>query len=505
MVQSMKTKLGEMFQSCTLPQGFKPEYGTAGFRSKADNLDAIVFRCSVLMSMRASIIGKYCGIMITASHNPECDNGVKLVDYNGEMIDEDWQKHATNLAQTDDFDAFWDYIQKLVTVPKYRTHSTSVFIGTDTRQSGKRLSCIATEAIGACGVQSIHLGNVTTPELHFYTKLQVHPNAQNVYTQHLIDTFKSLLVEHCTDNDYTADLHVDCANGVGACKLIEMKPRLLELGLNLILYNIGDGQLNHKCGADYVEKEHKFPLNMHGVPEYARCCSFDGDADRIVYFTKINGLFEILNGDKIACLFVKYLSSNISIDCNIGLIQTAYANGASTKYIADNYPNVNIKCTHTGVQHLHKAAQNFDIGIYFEANGHGTVIFNTNVSHPLSKTLSQVTGDAIGNMLAIECILQTNTNFKEWINLYKDYYTKQVKIFVDKNAFETAYYGRVCIKPLGLQKEIDIIVGKYTDANTRAFVRPSGTEDLVRLYVESSKETCLIDVSDNIQHAIACR
>lgn len=30
----------------------------------------------------------------------------------------------------------------------------------------------------------------------------------------------------------------------------------------------------------------------------------------------------------------------------------------------------------TGVKHLHHKALEYDIGIYFEANGHGTVIFS---------------------------------------------------------------------------------------------------------------------------------
>ena len=34
-------------------------------------------------------------------------------------------------------------------------------------------------------------------------------------------------------------------------------------------------------------------------------------------------------------------------------------------------------CTPTGVKHLHHKALDFDIGVYFEANGHGTVIFST--------------------------------------------------------------------------------------------------------------------------------
>lgn len=33
---------------------------------------------------------------------------------------------------------------------------------------------------------------------------------------------------------------------------------------------------------------------------------------------------------------------------------------------------VPVKCVPTGVKHLHREAQKADIGIYFEANGHGT-------------------------------------------------------------------------------------------------------------------------------------
>ena len=38
------------------------------------------------------------GVMITASHNPEADNGVKLIDPMGEMLEITWEKHATKLA-----------------------------------------------------------------------------------------------------------------------------------------------------------------------------------------------------------------------------------------------------------------------------------------------------------------------------------------------------------------------------------------------------------------------
>lgn len=36
-----------------------------------------------------------------------------------------------------------------------------------------------------------------------------------------------------------------------------------------------------------------------------------------------------------------------------------------------------VRCTKTGVKHLHHVAQEFDVGVYFEANGHGTVSTHT--------------------------------------------------------------------------------------------------------------------------------
>lgn len=70
----------------------------------------------------------------------------------------------------------------------------------------------------------------------------------------------------------------------------------------------------------------------------ARCASIDGDADRIVYFyvDEIKK-FHILDGDRIATLvagYIKELLQESSLQLNLGLVQTAYANAGSTNYIS---------------------------------------------------------------------------------------------------------------------------------------------------------------------------
>lgn len=57
----------------------------------------------------------------------------------------------------------------------------------------------------------------------------------------------------------------------------------------------------------------------------------------------------------------------------VGVVQTAYANGASTRYLT-NTLGLRVVMTATGVKHLHKAAEEFDVGIYFEANGAPTLV-----------------------------------------------------------------------------------------------------------------------------------
>ena len=50
--------------------------------------------------------------------------------------------------------------------------------------------------------------------------------------------------------------------------------------------------------------------------------------------------------------------------------------------------------------------------------------------------------------------------------------------------------------PSGLQDEIDLAISEYPSA--RAFVRPSGTEDVVRVYAEAPDEENVKKLADKI-------
>ena len=57
--------------------------------------------------------------------------------------------------------------------------------------------------------------------------------------------------------------------------------------------------------------------------------------------------------------------AGLEAELKLGLVQTAYANGASTAFISDKL-GVPVSCVPTGVKHLHHEALKFDIGVYFE-------------------------------------------------------------------------------------------------------------------------------------------
>ena len=173
----------------------------------------------------------------------------------------------------------------------------------------------------------------------------------------------------------------------------------------------------------------------------------------------------------------------------------------------------------TGVKYVHAAAHDhFDIGIYFEANGHGTVLFgpkfyqymaqaesyflyssnssNKDVARAkvawrrlraLPALINQAVGDALSDMLLVDAILVLMGGWTcaTWNSLYTDLPSKQCKVRVkDRSMIITNDNETKALQPLTLQPALDESMSSMK--SSRAFVRPSGTENVVRIYAESS-------------------
>lgn len=119
----------------------------------------------------------------------------------------------------------------------------------------------------------------------------------------------------------------------------------LGSALELTLHNTAIdtlGALNNTCGADFVKTSQRLPPSLSSVLQPGqRACSLDGDADRLMYYyLDERGQFHMLDGDKIAALVANFIvelvkGAGLEGKLEVGVVQTAYANGSSTKYLSE--------------------------------------------------------------------------------------------------------------------------------------------------------------------------
>ncbi|CAO1615481.1 unnamed protein product [Sympodiomycopsis kandeliae] len=521
------------------PDGVRFTYGTAGVRTKGAILESVCYRIALISALRSKKLGgKTVGLMVTASHNPEEDNGLKAVDSRGEMLEASWEPYCTAAVNATSEQELISILEKLIQTTKINLSTpASVVYAHDTRPTSGILVKAVASGLAALGAQVIDAGLQTTPQLHYLVKAlntQGTPDAYGEPTEEgYYKKLSAAYLKLVEGKPAQSPLVVDCANGVGAPKLAELQKYIGQehLAIRALRTDIKTpGALNNGCGADFVKTNQRLPSgyeNDSSLEAGQRMCSFDGDADRIVFYylrgpASQRDSFRLLDGDKIASLAADYISELVKkagVELEVGCVQTAYANGSSTKYLKQRVP---ITCTPTGVKYLHHAAERYDIGVYFEANGHGTVLFSpqaqqviheaqsTDSNSPavedalnqlssLIELINQTVGDALSDMLLVEVILRSRQwDSQDWDGSYEDLPNKLLKVQVkDRFKYITEDAERRLTSPPGLQDKIDEIVGKYKEA--RSFVRPSGTEDCVRVYAETS----LAGELDSLAKAVA--
>ncbi|CDU17971.1 phosphoacetylglucosamine mutase, putative [Plasmodium yoelii] len=390
-------------------------------------------------------------------------------------------------------------------------------------------------------------------------------NSDEFYFDYFIYLFNNLYnyINTIYDNIFIKNckkeiIYVDCSNGIASLKIDKFNDIFKILKKNIFKFNClqnDNNVLNFECGADYVYNKKKIPSNIPlNYFSDSKFCAFDGDADRIIYFfiknDNLENQIEILDGNKIACLLFKCIIkmlSNISIKneankvdrkkIDINIIHTAYVNSAFTNYINSvinsvstdipifNHININVICTKTGMKNLDNIARKSSIGILFESNGHGSIYANSSNLDAWAKQFdiqkdpyfialkkyllffNQTTGDAIIDFIAIELSLNfLNLNINQWNMFYTSIPSLYINIecprYILNKIIPHPQHELYLIEPKSLQNQIEEIVKKTDMKYGRCFIRPSGTENLIRIYAEAETVKQMDEILDKVQKVV---
>lgn len=515
-------------------------YGTSGYRCEAFLLKGIATKVGMYASLRSLVQnGKAIGVMVTASHNPPSDNGLKVIDSDGGMLPPEVETGLVEFVKIPPSE-LTSWMKRHLPQDLDLTVSPRVFVGCDTRATSAELAEEVCQAAQASGAVCTNYGLVTTPQLHLYVQRQ----CEVAYTAEMAQRFAAALA---LLRGGTYHLNVDCAHGVGGIAVASLAAYLhLELikpnypadspRVCLHTYNTlthDKPLLNNKCGADFVKlyglRPQLTPSQDNSLaftgPSNERWASIDGDADRLIYFYPVQGSaehVELIDGDRIAVLFASFIIRELKRQTpvpslRLGVVQTAYSNAAATAYLQRDL-GVEVTYAKTGVKYLHKAAKTFDFGIYFEANGHGTVLLSAaakqfltslpsdNLLSVFFSLVNTAVGDALSDLLLVEFVLAARQlSLRDWRAMYEVLPSRQLKVAVaDRYVIKVSENEFRTVKPEGVQAAIDTLVTKVDSvagrtSSSRAFIRPSGTEDTVRVYAESTTQA----LADWLAHSVA--
>jgi len=511
-------------------------YGTAGFRAKAELLDGAMYRIGMLAALRSMKLGgNTVGIMVTASHNPHADNGVKLVDPDGGMLSQAWEQHATAVANAPEATLSATLLSVSSSEGLGDTSGGRVLIGRDTRAHSAGLAAIAAQGARAIGGVAEDAGLLTTPQLHHLVRMGNGEKgagplygkeawaSEGGYYAMLSEAFVALL-NTAPEPERRPSVWVDAAHGVGAPKLAALCTSLAEstspsvVPAIVVANGVDEGELNCGCGAEHVQKARLPPKHFETpLAGFDRAASLDGDADRIVFhYWNKDAEWRLLDGDKISALIVSFVHdqlAQLALDppLSFAAVQTAYANGAAATFVRGL--GVPVAIAKTGVKFLHHVALDYDIAAYFEANGHGTLLFSDVATNALlaakasaqaennaaaalaasrllwaRQLVNQAVGDALSDLLLVEAILAMKQwSAADWDAMYSDLPSRQSKLPVaDRTAITTTDTEERVLSPSSLQPALDELMGRF--GGGRCFVRPSGTEDVVRVYAEAETQ-----------------
>jgi len=269
-------------------------------------------------------------------------------------------------------------------------------------------------------------------------------------------------VKSCIDKNQRLEnlkIVVDCANGAA----YKAAPQaLFELGADVVPINIDpDGfNINKDCGAVYPKKMAHAVIDNNADIGIA----FDGDADRLIVSDEKGN---IIDGDQLLAVLAIKLQREGELK-NSTIVGTSMTNHAFDLWL--NNIGINLMRTDVGDRYISEAINQFDYSLGGEPSGHILI------PH-LSKT-----GDALMNALIILCELVRENKLSS--NFFKKFTP------IPQTIYNIKGLDKDILDKVELKEQIHKVIQKVKD-DARVIVRPSGTEKIIRIMVESNNSTLI--------------
>jgi len=347
------------------------------------------------------------GIVISASHNPIVDNGIKFFDSNGFKLSDDMEEAIENLLNSED------------KFPK----PIGVGIG----------------------------------------KVKVLNDADELYAKYLIKKIGIKL------NGLKVIL--DCAHGAS----YRLAPYVYRaLGADVISINddpIGE-KINVDCGSTHPEMIRK------RVKEYPGSIgiSFDGDSDRVVLVDEEGN---ILDGDYILAILGIELSKRELLKNNV-VVGTILSNVGLEKTLSKH--GIRLLRAQVGDRYVLEEMLNSGAVLGGEPSGH--IIYLPGVT----------TGDGIFTSLMVLKFLK---ELDKPLSFFKDIIIRYPQI--SENIKVKDKFGIMKIEQMKfLMDDLD----KTISGKGRCIIRPSGTEDYLRITLEGEDESFLTSLLEEIKKKV---
>lgn len=345
-----------------------------------------------------------CGVMISASHNSYIDNGIKLLDGNGEKISEEVIFQAE------------EYLKKPF-APAFAT--------------GERIG-----------------------------RTVDYTEGRNRYTGYLVSLAK------CSYRGMKVGL--DCANG-SAFHIAQSVFNALGAQVYCINASPNGLNINENCGSTHPEILAEF-VSEHGLDVGF---AFDGDADRCIC---VDGRGKIVDGDGILYAAAIYLQNEGQLDGN--RIVTSVMSNIGLSAALKKY-GVSCESVAVGDRHVRERMSQTDCVLGGEPSGH--IIYGKYAT----------TGDGILTAIKVaEMMTETKKPLSELLKGYFPY--PQILLNVS-----------VRDKTVALSESLQSYAERLgVSTGVRVIVRPSGTENVVRIFCEGGSSADCKIVSELLRERI---